>query len=147
MSVPASGPISLEGLAQESLHGTYGTGTISNPISLLNLITGGVVSGGHDYRIINTLSPSRPDAIASHAISEWYSYNNPICQSVDLFRNCDGGRSTTYYTAMAIDVFSHPLYTDSSCTTFAPRRLYSNGSHYSNWDDVTGLWGLTYICP
>jgi len=41
MSVPTTGTISEEGLAQERLYGTYGSGTVSNPVKMTELLSSG----------------------------------------------------------------------------------------------------------
>ena len=40
MAVPTSGQLTLEGLAQECYYGTYGSGTITDPIYISDLING-----------------------------------------------------------------------------------------------------------
>ena len=53
-TVPASGILSMKSMAQEALHGTYGSGTIVNPISLYDMTNGGQVNGsGDDYPVVN----------------------------------------------------------------------------------------------
>jgi hypothetical protein len=53
MGVPLSGTISMLGLAQEALNGTYGSGTINGPISMYDLINGGNAGSGETYPAIN----------------------------------------------------------------------------------------------
>ena len=45
----------MKDMAQEALHGTWGTGTINDPISLYDLVNGGDVKGsGDSYPTVNT---------------------------------------------------------------------------------------------
>lgn len=55
MAVPTSGTLSLKAIAQEALYGTYGSGTITNPIHLYDLVNGGNSAGsGNSYPTVNT---------------------------------------------------------------------------------------------
>jgi len=64
MAVPSSGTLSMLDIAQECKHGTYGSGSITGPISMYNLInggnTGGAVTSGETYPTINTASTAHP---------------------------------------------------------------------------------------
>ena len=54
MAVPTSGTLSLKAIAQEALYGTYGSGTITNPIHLYDLVNGGNLAGsGNSYPTVN----------------------------------------------------------------------------------------------
>ena len=54
MAVPTSGTLTIEGLAQEALYGTYGSGTITAPIFMYDLVNGGNSAGsGNSYPLIN----------------------------------------------------------------------------------------------
>ena len=52
--------LSLKALAQEALHGTYGSGTITGPISLYDMINSGGASSGETYPAINTSANPNP---------------------------------------------------------------------------------------
>ena len=58
MAVPGSGTLSMQDIAQERLNSTYGSGNVSGPISMYNLVnggnTGGAVTSGNTYPAINT---------------------------------------------------------------------------------------------
>ena len=45
MAVPASGTLSMQDIAQERLNNTYGSGSVTGPISMYNLINGGNTGG------------------------------------------------------------------------------------------------------
>jgi len=55
MAVPTSGTLSQLALAQEALYATYGSGTVTGPISLYDMVNGGNTNGsGNSYPAINT---------------------------------------------------------------------------------------------
>jgi len=55
MAVPTSGALSMKDMAQEALYGTWGSGTITSPISLYDLVNGGNTGGsGNTYPTVNT---------------------------------------------------------------------------------------------
>lgn len=58
MAVPNSGSLSMQDIAQERLNSTYGSGNVSGPISMYNLVnggnTGGAVTSGNTYPAVNT---------------------------------------------------------------------------------------------
>lgn len=54
MAVPTSGALSMESIAQEALYGTWGSGTITGPISMYDMINGGNSHGsGNSYPTVN----------------------------------------------------------------------------------------------
>ena len=93
MAVPASGTLTMLGIAQERMYGTYGTGTITGPIVTTDLINGGNTGGsGNSYPALNTSSPSKPNTTAPHAMSEWYSYD----QDYEQWRSFTMHSATSY---------------------------------------------------
>lgn len=55
MAVPTSGALSMLDIAQEALYGTWGSGTITGPISMYDMINGGNTNGsGNSYPTVNT---------------------------------------------------------------------------------------------
>ena len=58
MAVPDSGTLSMQDIAQERLNSTYGSGSVTGPISMYNLVnggnTGGAVTSGNTYPAVNT---------------------------------------------------------------------------------------------
>ena len=55
MAVPGSGTLSMLNIAQEALYGTWGSGTITGPISLYDMVNGGNTNGsGNSYPTVNT---------------------------------------------------------------------------------------------
>jgi len=64
MAVPRAscppGPLSMRGMAQETLFGTYGSGSPIGAISLYDMINSGSASSGQTYPNINTSSTPNP---------------------------------------------------------------------------------------
>ena len=55
MAVPTSGALNMLNLAREALYGTWGSGTITGPISLYDMVNGGNTNGsGNSYPTVNT---------------------------------------------------------------------------------------------
>jgi len=119
MAVPSSGTLTMQGLAQEALYGTYGSGTITSPIHLYDLVNGGNSAGsGNSYPTVNqSCTPNPADRTALTLTDVWIS-NNP------------GVYFTLYYNssigvAANLDIGDY-IYTDSSLTTpaVAPNNSY-----------------------
>ena len=54
MAIPTSGVLSMYAIAQEALYGTYGSGTITGPISIYDMVNGGNLKGsGNSYPTVN----------------------------------------------------------------------------------------------
>lgn len=62
MAVPTSGSLSMLAMAQEALYATYGTGSVTGPISMYDMINGGNAGGsGNSYPSINTACTPNPE--------------------------------------------------------------------------------------
>jgi len=111
MAVPSSGTITLLGLAQEALYGTYGSGSITYPIAMYDLVNGGNSQGsGNSYPAVNQncMSITTP-----HEMSEWYGYA----------KNCSPSTGNTQYS-------SSSAYTTeiSACnSTYLGNSFWHNG--------------------
>jgi len=112
MAVPNSGTLSQLALAQECLYGTYGSGTITGPISMYNLVNGGNTGGGatsgNTYPAVNTGCLPNPANRGS----------NQLTAVTDQM----GASNVTYYYNSNIGAASNLavgdyLYTDSSLST------------------------------
>ena len=91
MAVPSTGTLTMLGIAQERLYNTYGSGTISNPILMTDLINGG---GLNNFPALNTSSPSKPNTSTPHAMNEWYGYDQDAAAS-DFFALINSGTSSS----------------------------------------------------
>jgi len=71
MAVPSSGEISLRGIKREVENNNYSLGVSYSDISLTNL------SNGTDDTInTRNISANRPNVLAPHNMSEFYSYDH-----------------------------------------------------------------------
>ena len=155
MAVPGSGTLTLLGIAQERYYSTYGTGTITGPIVYTDLINGGNTGGsGMNYPALNTSSASLPTTSTPWPMDEWYSYDQSAsssCTAVTLKYNatvakdaCISKRPITLYTDYPTGIFTHPLYTNSGCTTSAATGYYTtgvSGSAVCLYNSSTQTWG------
>tara|TARA_R100000654_G_scaffold657_4_gene2582 strand:- start:1215 stop:1688 length:474 start_codon:yes stop_codon:yes gene_type:complete len=113
MAVPASGTLSMQDIAQERLNSTYGSGNVSGPISMYNLVnggnTGGAVTSGNNYPAVNTgctPNPATRGSLQLTAVRDVMGSSSPI---------------TLYYSAGIGDAsnlqLGHILYSNSNLTT------------------------------
>ena len=110
MAVPGSGTLSMLNIAQEALYGTWGSGTITGPISLYDMVNGGNANGsGNSYPTVNTNCLPNP---ANRGYNEL-----PLVKGA----MGTGTPTTLYYNSNIGDASNLTvgdyLYTDSSLTT------------------------------
>jgi len=113
MAVPSSGSLSMQSLAQECLYGTYGSGTITGPISMYNLVNGGNTGGGatsgNTYPTVNTgciPNPANRNSNQLTSVSGAMGTSTPVT----LYYNSNIGAASN------LGVGDY-LYTDSSLST------------------------------
>ena len=83
MAVPGSGVLSMLKLAREALYGDYnGSGTITNPISLNDMINGTGTASGNTYPAINTSCLPNP---ANRTYSSFQALISAASGCVDVF--------------------------------------------------------------
>ena len=76
MAVPTSGALNMLNLAREALYGTWGSGTITGPISLYDMVNGGNTNGsGNSYPTVNTGCTPNP------ATRSYYQITLELAQS------------------------------------------------------------------
>ena len=122
MAVPSSGTLTMLGLAQEALYGTYGSGTITSPIHLYDLVNGGNSAGsGNSYPTINQdCTPNPADRTASllTGVEDGMGTDPPVT----LYYN------STIGVASSLSV-GDTLYTSSALTTTANNYIaFQDGS-------------------
>jgi len=90
MAVPFSGTLTMLGLAQEALYGTYGSGTITSPIHMYDLVNGGNSAGsGNSYPAVNqNCLPNPADRTAAVLTDVYYV---EASDPVDLFYSASIG--------------------------------------------------------
>ena len=148
MAVPTSGQLTLEGLAQECYYGTYGSGIITDPIYISDLIAGGNAAGsGMVYPPINQQSPQFP---INPTFSEFYGYDStyspvttfPIVLYYDPFDPivacANPGNQQTYYMDTSTYLGSTQLWDNSSGTIPSQHGFYAQFTgrprYVQEWD-------------
>ena len=129
MAVPTSGALSMKDMAQEALHGTWGTGTINNPISLYDMINGGDAHGsGDSYPTVNTNCTPNP--------ADRGTYN-----SFTIY-NGSGGTITLYTTVALTAVTTGTIiYSNVSGS------VYTGGGGFIQGPSGTVWFGGSCTCP
>ena len=122
MAVPTSGTLSMLNIAQEALYGTWGSGTITGPISLYDMVNGGNANGsGNSYPTVNQAC-----------------LPNPASRNSSVLAQVLGNSTTTdYYFNQNIGVASDlvvgdELFTDSSLTTSMSAGNYTQSASVNN---------------
>jgi hypothetical protein len=155
MAVPSTGALTMLGVAQERKYGTYGTGTISSPITMYDLLNGG---GANAFPALNTCpQPNVP----SYSMDGWYGYSQTAtcggCVMTELqydandpFIACNEARPIFIYTDSSVPQFpwqdGGAVYTDDTCTSIAPSGWYSSRPEVAYWDGKAGKWTMTELC-
>ena len=77
MAVPSSGSLSMLDMAHEALYATYGTGSVTGPISMYDMMNGGNTNGsGNSYPSINTACTPNPEqSLANSTTITLYNSN------------------------------------------------------------------------
>ena len=113
MAVPASGTLSMQDIAQERLNSTYGSGNVSGPISMYNLVnggnTGGAVTSGDNYPAVNTGCTPNPATRGSLQLTAVRD-NMGTSSAVTLYYSAGIGNASNLQEG-------HILYTNSNLTT------------------------------
>jgi len=127
MAVPSTGTLTMLGIAQERKFSTYGSGTISNPILMTDLINGG---GNNSFPALNTASPAKPNTSTPHAVSEWYGYDQD--GSGYAGNISDRSESSTNEACEGLDVETAVYKNGTSSTPAAGDYLFTNSGLSTN---------------
>ncbi len=110
MAVPSSGTLSQLAMAQEALYGTYGSGSVTGPISLYDMVNGGNTNGsGNSYPTINTgctPNPATRGSLQLTAVRDDMGSDSPIT----LYYSAGIGNASNLQVG-------HVLYSDTNLTT------------------------------
>ena len=119
-TVPGSGTLSMKSMAQEALHGTYGSGTITGSIGLYALVNGGNQNSGNTYPAVNQACLPNPANRTynsftasiwgqSNCVNVFYSGSLGSLTNGSQLYSSNGGASTltagSYYVCDNITVF------------------------------------------
>ena len=160
MAVPASGILTMLGLARERKVGDYFSSvTLFYPILMTDLINGG---GLNSFPALNVNSPSKPNTSTPHPMSEWYRYDQDYappaeCELVILrftgkFRTgeeaCNAEESLFLYTSNPKNWYAVPLYAEEGCKegAYAASGAYSDGQGWGVWESKSGTWTSVGFC-
>ena len=124
-TVPASGILSMKSMAQEALHGTYGSGTITGSVGLYAMTNGGNQNSGDTYPAVNQACLPNPANRSSLTLPNMGS----ATFSGTLYYNSSIG------DAENLTVGDY-IFTDSALTTTT-----SSGSYGQSM-----LTGSQYVC-
>jgi hypothetical protein len=144
MAVPTSGALSMKDMAQEALYGTWGSGTITSPISLYDLVNGGNTGGsGNTYPTINTNCTPNPVTRGSTPLLQMYKVQQgqTTIGPITLYVN-----SNEAATASALND-GDILFTDSSLQTlFGEWKTIVDGDFKYLYQDEANLATAQKIC-
>ena len=158
MAVPASGTLTMLGIAQERKFSTYGSGVFANPILMTDLINGG---GLNAFPPLNYDCTPRPNTSTPHSMSEWYGYDQDcappaVCEVIELRYTSQYRTGGDACFADAVEVFTtdvkrwyvNQLFADGDCKegVYAASGAYSDGTTWAVWDGKSGQWTDQGFC-
>ena len=144
MAIPVSpAALSMKDIAQEALHGTWGTGTINDPISLYDLVNGGQVKGsGDSYPAVNQNCTPNPADRADNYVELKQVYKKANTVTTGPFTHYFNPAQATSASAITGNTI---LYSDSALTTPVGEWGTSSGLFY--WSqNISGLTTTEMIC-
>jgi hypothetical protein len=145
MAVPTSGALSMKDMAQEALYGTWGSGTITSPISLYDLVNGGNTGGsGNTYPTVNSGCTPNPVTRGSTPLLQIYKVEQgqPTIGPITLYVNSNQAATASDLSEGDI------LFTDSSLQTLFGQWDYVEDSDYFKYlyQSETNLTTAQKIC-
>ena len=138
MAVPTTGTLSMQDIAQERFSSTYGSGNVTGPISMYNLVnggnTGGAVTSGNTYPAVNTgCLPNPASRNAYVQLIELRKFTNGVAGTLHTFY-IDPSEATTPGALANGD----KLYTDAELTTVVPAHNGTGNSYVQDHFDAAG---------
>jgi hypothetical protein len=125
MAVPTSGALNMLNMAREALYGTWGSGTITGPISLYDMINGGNANGsGNSYPAINQACTPNP--------ADRGTYNSFTIEN-----------GTTLYTTVALTAVGIGTIIYDSVSG----SIYTGGGGFISGPSGTAWFGGNCACP
>ena len=144
MAIPTSGVLSVYAMAQEALYGTYGSGTITGPISIYDMINGGNSHGsGNTYPTVNDNCTPNPVTRISTPLLQMYKaqQGQTTIGPITLYVN-----STQAATASDLSD-GDTVFTDSSLQTLFGEWDYEGDEDWKYlYQDETNLTTAQKIC-
>jgi hypothetical protein len=144
MAVPTSGALSMQDMAQEALYGTWGSGTITSPISLYDLVNGGNTGGsGNTYPTVNSGCTPNPVTRGSTPLLQMYKAQNgqPAIGPITLYVSSNEAATASDLSDGDI------LFTDSSLQTLFGEWGYNGDEDWQYlYQSETNLTTAQKIC-
>ena len=148
MAVPSTGELNMLNMAREALYGTWGSGTITGPISLYDLVNGGNTNGsGNSYPTINDGCEPNPASRSNYtSLLQIYKVDDGTVTGPFTFYVAASEAATA--TAVAT---GDTIYTDAELTTTLGAFGNGTGSTSTEYYSQSGL-GTTLsddqlMCP
>jgi hypothetical protein len=143
-TVPNSGSLSQLAMAQEALYGTYGSGSITGPISLYDMVNGGNTNGsGNSYPTVNQACLPNPADRGSYVqllgikkFTQPNTYTGPFTFYLD---------PSEAATASALSN-GDTIYSDAALTTTISAHGVGSGNYWLQDTTYTG-GGDQNLCP
>ena len=133
MGVPTTGSLSMLGLAQEALNGTYGTGTINGAISMYDLMNSGNAGSGETYPALNTsCNPNPSDCAGTATYAAIDSATNPAGNSIDVYYRSDVYSSQSIF----VNTIGAVAYSSNTGSTRHPAGIEYNFNYTICANDV-----------
>ena len=131
MAVPTSGALNMLNMAREALYGTWGSGTITGPISLYDMVNGGNANGsGNSYPTVNQSCLPNPASRGSYvempAVFQGETGRTPVF--VEYTYYLDPSEAATVQDINNGDT----IYTDANLTT--PVGQWDSSSPYRRYN-------------
>ena len=144
MAVPTSGALSMQDMAQEALYGTWGSGTITSPISLYDLVNGGNTGGsGNTYPTVNSGCTPNPITRGSTPLLQMYKVEEGLSTVGPMTLYVSSNEAATASDLTAGDI----LFTDSSLQTlFGQWAQIGDGDFKYLYQSETNLTTDQKIC-
>ena len=151
MAIPTSGVLSIYAMAQEALYGTYGSGTITGPISIYDMVNGGNSHGsGNNYPTVN--DNCSPNPIERTAVPLYQMYQS---SQFNDSAPVDSGPFTYYVNQDDATLASSlgdgdRIYSDSTLSTlvgpFSSSGTYPNAYFRKIYQVTSSLLPTQMIC-
>jgi hypothetical protein len=144
MAVPTSGALSMKDMAQEALYGTWGSGTITSPISLYDLVNGGNTGGsGNTYPTVNSSCTPNPVTRGSTPLLQMYKVEQGQTTIGPITLYVNSNQAATASDLNNGDI----LFTDSSLQTLVGEWNYEGDEDWKYlYQDETNLTTAQKIC-
>ena len=145
MAVPTSGALNMLNMAREALYGTWGSGTITGPISLYDMINGGNANGsGNSYPAINqTCLPNPANRGAYIELLQIYkSTGGTITGPFTHYANPSDAAGSITTASQVVDTYI--IYSNASLTATIP--AHGSAANSGWYQSISGLSNSEIIC-